>query len=350
LKVLLLKPSSLGDVVQALPVLRLLKKHWPASEIYWWLAADLAPLLEGDPDLSGIIRFERDRWRAPWRWHELFASLRRVREKRFDLVIDLQGLIRSGLFAWVAQGELTIGLDDPREGAVLFYDRVVRQPEGRRHAVDWYLEVVHQLHVPVTWDFVWLPPRVEVAQAVQRKWQPAGYRWLVLIPGARWPTKRWPVEHFAHVVCQLATSHRELRFVILGGREDTGLGRTIAQAAPARCLDLTGRTSLPEMVEWVRLGEVVVTNDTGPMHVAAALGKPVVALFGPTDPRRTGPYGQLARALQVKLPCVPCLKSTCAYQEPLACLRQLAPGDVVQMLAAELQQREAPSSGVSQVG
>jgi ADP-heptose:LPS heptosyltransferase len=133
------------------------------------------------------------------------------------------------------------------------------------------------------------------------------------------------VEHFGELVRLLAKAQPELRFAILGSRTEADLGQTIARVHPQRCLDLTGQLSLPEMVEWIRLGELMVTNDTGPMHVAAALGKPVVAVFGPTDPRRTGPYGQIEEVLQLKLPCVPCLKDTCAYEKPLECLRGLSP-------------------------
>jgi ADP-heptose:LPS heptosyltransferase len=110
----------------------------------------------------------------------------------------------------------------------------------------------------------------------------------------------------------------------------------IAGVAGPRCLDLTGKLSLLEMVEWLRLSELLVTNDTGPMHVAAALGKPVVALFGPTTPRRTGPYRQLEHVLQARLPCVPCLKPRCAYAKPLECLRALPPSAAVQAVIARL--------------
>ena len=146
------------------------------------------------------------------------------------------------------------------------------------------------------------------------------------------------MESFAELARRLATEVAELRFAILGGKQDIPLGKTIARAAPDRCLDLTGKTSLLEMVEWIRLSELMVTNDTGPMHVAAALGKPVIALFGPTEPRRTGPYGQVNWALQLNsLPCVPCFKDTCAYQKPFECLRGLSPAvvqvDVLRRLA-----------------
>lgn len=106
------------------------------------------------------------------------------------------------------------------------------------------------------------------------------------------------------------------------------MGQAVAGADSGRCLDLTGALSLPEMVEWIRLSALMVTNDTGPMHVAAALGKPVVAVFGPTEPRRTGPYHQLDHVLQSRLPCVPCLKSRCSYVKPLECLHALRPAAV----------------------
>ena len=118
---------------------------------------------------------------------------------------------------------------------------------------------------------------------------------------------------------------------------DAALGREIASADPARCLDLTGQTTLPEMIEWLRLSELVITNDTGPMHAAAALRKPVIALFGPTDPNLTGPYGQRGNVLQVShLPCVPCMKSHCTYAEPLACLRAITPAQVCAEAARRL--------------
>jgi len=314
--------------VQALPVLRLLKRHYPDSEIYWWIETGLAPLLDGDPDLSGLFHFHRQLWAAPRYWTEIGCSIRDMRQQRFDLVIDLQSLARSGAFAWLANGALTIGLDTPREGARGFYDLVVRRPTFHTHAVDWYLGVLALLQLPVSWDFSWMPIRPAIAESVRAKWQSDRTRWMVLQPGARWLNKRWPVEFFAELVRQLAAAQPQFQFAILGGQDDRSLGELIARAAPSRCVDLTGQLSLPEMVEWVRMSELMISNDTGPMHVAAALGKPLVALFGPTEPRRTGPYGQLEHVLQLNLSCVPCLKSRCAYAKPLECLRAIQPSDV----------------------
>jgi lipopolysaccharide heptosyltransferase II len=313
-------------VIQAVPVLRLLKRHLPESQIYWWIDSRLAPLLEGDPDLAGVVRFERNGWSEFRIWLNLWRSIQWARRENFDLVIDLQCLARSAIFGWLANGKLTIGLDESREGARAFYDLIVPRASYHTHAVDWYLSVLPLIKVPVHWNFEWIPKRSDVAAQILQKWpQINGRRWIVLQPGARWLNKRWPVEHFADLSRRLAAKNGDLNFAILGGAEDESLGRVIANAVPGQCLDLTGKLSLPEMVEWIRLSELMVTNDTGPMHVAAALRKRVVALFGPTEPARTGPYGQIENTLQLDLPCVPCMRSRCTYFKPLECLRALSP-------------------------
>lgn len=340
MKILILKPSSLGDVIQALPVLRLLKLHFRDAEIFWWIDSMLAPLLEGDPDLAGLARFERKRWASPVHWPEMFRSIRRLREQNFDLVIDLQCLARSGAFAWLANGKFLIGLDEAREGARGFYDLAGRRKSFHTHAVDWYLAVLPQLGVPVHKNFQWLPERLEISAAVKRKWPDAfvsNPQLIVIQPGARWDNKRWPAENFTELVRRLSEKFRAARFAILGSGEDKPLGEIISRAAPERCLNLCGATSLPEMIEWIRLCDLMVTNDTGPMHAAAALGKPMVALFGPTEPRRTGPYGRLENVLRIDLPCSPCLKSHCAWKNPNECLTALSPAMVFERAQKHLQ-------------
>ncbi len=330
LKCLILKPSSLGDVVQALPVLRLIKAHSPASEVYWWIQSGLAPLLANDPDLAGLFLFERHPARAlPSFWR----TIRRARQMRFDWVIDLQGLSRSALFGWLANGQTFIGLDNPtegrREGAQAGYDVLAPASPPGTPASQRYLAVLPLLGVPIHSHFTWLPPQPAVATRIRERWQPAPGRWITLVPGARWENKRWPVEYFAETVRRLAAEQADLHFAILGGTGDRHLAAAIHPACPERCLDLTGQTSLPEMVEWIRLSDLVLCNDTGPMHVAAALGRPLVAIFGPTNPSRTGPHGQLEHVLQAReLPCVPCLKRRCHYIEPLACMKMITPDQV----------------------
>ncbi len=336
-KILILKPSSLGDVIQALPVLRLLKLHQPRNRIYWWIDADLLPLLTGDPDLDGLIAFHRHRWVSPRHWPEVWQSLQDLRAHRFDWVIDLQSLARSGIVAWLANPQLAIGLDDPREGAPAFYDVAVRRPSFHTHAVDWYLAVLHHLGIPVHSRFCWIPERTPAAQAIRKQWPATGHPWIALQAGARWDNKRWPPEAFAQLVSELGCALPEARFALLGSTSDRCLTRQVAQALPERTLDLAGLTSLSEMIEWIRRCDLFVSNDTGPMHAAAALGKPVVAIFGPTEPRRTGPYGQIETALQNRsLACVPCLRNACHHHPPLECLASLSPRQVAQVVLRRL--------------
>jgi lipopolysaccharide heptosyltransferase II len=343
LKILILKPSSLGDVIHALPVLRLLKLHFRDAEIFWWIDSALAPLIEGDRDLTGIVRFERKRWGKPQHWPEMLRSIRWLRAQKFDLVIDLQSLLRSATFAWLTKGKKLIGLDDPREGANAFYDLAVPRKHFSTHAVDWYLSVLPPLGVPVHKNFEWLPERQPTATAVKQKWlnEKSGFqirnsKLILLQPGARWDNKRWPAEHFAELVDDLSKKFPTARFAILGSKDDQPLGQKISARAPEICLNLCGQTSLQEMIEWVRLCDLLITNDTGPMHVAAAMGKPLLALFGPTSPARTGPYGQLQNVLQLHLPCSPCMKSDCHFSQPNECLRALTPAAVSQRASAIL--------------
>jgi heptosyltransferase I len=336
LKILLLKPSSLGDVIHALPVLRLLRLHFRDAEIFWWIDSALAPLIEGDPDLNGIIRFERKRWGKPQHWPEMLRSIGGMRAQKFDLVIDLQSLLRSAAFAWLARGKFLAGLDDPREGANGFYDLAVPRKDFHTHAVDWYLSVLTALKIPVHKNFIWLPERKEIADDVKRKWFSEPSTLILLQPGARWENKRWPAEHFSALVCTLEKKFPAARFAVLGGKDDAPLGETIFAAAPEKVLNLCGKTSLPEMIEVVRRGDLLITNDTGPMHVAAALGKPLLALFGPTAPERTGPYGQLPNVLRHPLPCAPCMSSECHFAQPRECLRALTPETVLRRVQAIL--------------
>jgi lipopolysaccharide heptosyltransferase I len=350
LKILILKPSSLGDVIHALPVLRLLKSRLPQSEIYWWVDNRLKCLLVEDRDLTGIIPFDRERWGSPFRWGEMFSSLQLLRSKRFDCAIDLQGLARSGIFAWLSNSALTIGLDNgregSREGARAFYDLTPPPATPGTHAVDRYLAVLPLLHLPPHGTFEWLPKRPEIASQIQQKWNPAPGPWIVLLPGARWDNKRWPVGHFVELA-SLMRGMDALNFVILGGAGERAAGETIARENPGRCLNLAGQTTLWEMIEWMRRARLVICGDTGPMHAAAALGTPVIALFGPTNPLKTGPYGKPGSVLHIHtLPCVPCMRSSCHYAVPRACLINLTPSDVYARVRQELDAPPAPANGL----
>lgn len=332
MRILILKPSSLGDVVQAIPFLRMLKIHFPDAEVHWWLADGLTSLLEGDRDIARIIPFRRDFFRSIQGWEGCFRSIHRIRGFGFDLVFDLQALARSAVIAWLANGRRTIGLEDWREGAPAFYDKTVPRPSPHTHAVDWYLEVLRVNGVPMNWNFEWIPERCEISRRVRSEWFLRRKRWIVLHPGARWPTKRWPADYYREVIKGVTGRDNSLGFAVIGGAMDVELGDYICMAAPDACINLAGRTSIPEMIECIRAADLMLTNDTGPMHVASALSKPVVAMFGPTDPRRTGPYGQIGNALSGDEPCHPCFKRRCTHNEKLKCMKSIPPSLVTEVI------------------
>lgn len=306
--ILLVKPSALGDVVHALPALALLRRRWPAARIDWLVNAPFAGLLESHPCLDGVVRFERAAWRRAWGLPALMGALRGA---RYDLAIDLQGLARSALLsAWTGAATIA-GFAAAREGAPLLYtDRVAGG--GERHAVERCLDVVDALgcgREPVQFAL----PREPSAEAWAQATLPAA-PFAALLPGTNWPTKRWPAERFAALVRPLRERFG-LSSVLAGGADATALAGRI----PAD-LDLTGRTTLPQLVALLRRAALVVTNDSGPMHLAAALDRPMVALFGPTSPIRTGPYRRDDAVLRLEMPCAPCFSRRCLHTSCMAWL------------------------------
>lgn len=315
-RILIVKPSAIGDVVHALPILNLLRKQWPGSHISWMVTPGCAGILEGHPQLDELILFDRKRLGRGWRsgriLGELYSFSRALREKQFDLVIDLQGLFRSGWFAWISGAGTRVGLSDAREAAPLFYTHVVPVRTKEQHAIDRYLSVVEALGCgrgPVEYVF---PVKADDRAAVDRL-IPQGTRYAVLHPGTNWPTKRWPVEKFAELVPMLRERFG-LESVIAGAADLTATAQSIGG------IDLTGRTTLLQLVALLERADLVVSNDSGPMHIAAALGRPLVAPFGPTNPVRTGPYGRMRGVVRLDIPCSPCYSRRCSHQ---SCLQKL---------------------------
>lgn len=323
-KVLLIKPSAIGDVVHALPVLSLMRKKWPEAKISWLVTPPCAGLLRGHPLLDEVIEFDRKRYgqgyKSPAAASELRGFTRELRLRRFDLVVDLQGLFRSGWLAWKTGAKLRVGLRTAREGAPLFYTHRVPGGEKERHAIEKYLDVAEALGLgrgPV--EFVFNTKDAD-RDAVREKLGAVGGRPMaVLFPGANWVTKRWPVEHFAGLVGKLR--ERGVATVVGGAAGDGVLAASIGAD-----LDLCGKTSLAETTALLELASVVVSNDTGPMHIAAGLGRPLVTLFGPTSEVRTGPYRLPLTVLRTDVPCAPCFSRTCSHT---SCMKWLGVDSVM---------------------
>jgi lipopolysaccharide heptosyltransferase I len=329
-KVLILKPSSLGDIIHALPVLRLIKQQRPHWKVHWWIAEHFAPILEMDRDVAALHHFHRNGWGTIGGLWRGLRQLHQLRKEHFDVVIDLQGLARSALFSWVANGSYTIGLHQHREGAAAFYDVAIERPTLQTHAVDWCQKVLPALGLKSECKFEWIPSKPWIAKKIAGQGYLSSKRWIALCPGARWPSKQWPLESFSRLMEEF-NGDPQVHFVVVGGANDKSAGNQLG--VHKRCLDLTGQTTLPELVEWLRKCDVLVTNDTGPMHIAAAVGTSTVSLFGPTDPHRTGPYQARKNVLhRTNLDCVPCFQRYCTRAVDRECLQEISPVQVFQAI------------------
>jgi heptosyltransferase I len=336
-RILVIKPSAIGDVVHALPVLNLLRKRWPTAQISWLVTPACAGLLEGHPQLDEVVLFERRRlghaWRSPAAAGALWRFSRDLRRRRFDLVIDLQGLFRSGWLAWKTRAPVRIGFANARELGWAFYTHRVPIATMEQHAIERYLSIAEALGCgrgPVEFRFATTDEdRAAVAAMV-----PAGKRFAVLSPGTNWETKRWPVEHFAACVQPLRDQHG-LETIIAGGPGDSALAEQIDG------LNLCGKTTLRQLVALLERAEVVIANDSGPMHVAAALGRPLVTPFGPTNPVRTGPYQRMDSVIRLDIPCSPCYARRCSHH---SCLKWLATDAVMAHAAKQMLRNTAPRS------
>jgi heptosyltransferase-1 len=327
-RVLIIKPSSLGDVVHALPVLAGLRAAYPQAHISWLVGTACAPLLEGHPLLDEVIPFDRRRFGQMLRSRAVGADfVRFVRDlwrRRFDLVLDLQGLLRSGFLAWVTGAGQRVGFAEARELAPAFYTQRVRCPTRDMHAVDKNLHLARTLGLPVDPPAFPLGLRDEELAAFRQRLAQSGRgvtRFIAVLPGARWATKRWRADRWGQLLNGLHAGGLPAA-VLLGAPDDRDYADAILASCAAPVVDLVGQTSLRELSAALALAELVLSHDSGPMHIAAALDKPIVAIFGPTNPVRTGPYCRSARVVALPLPCAPCYQRQC----PLGhhnCMQQL---------------------------
>ncbi len=344
-RVCLIKPSSLGDVVHATPAFAALRARWPEARISWVINRGLASLVEHLPGLDEVIPFDRG---AAGATRSGLIGLtrfgRELRNRRFDLAIDLQGLLRSGLMAMATGAPVRVGLQEAREGARLFYTHRIAGQPGREHAVD------RLMQIPRAFGVADHEPRfLSSIEPADRRWaqqQLAGVSgpkiaWNV---GARWVTKRWPPEQFAKVA-RWAVDHRGASLIAVGAPEDRPLVDAFVRAVERPvALDVCGQTSLPRLAAIAEACDLFVSNDTGPLHLAAATGTPVLGIYTCTQPGRTGPYGPHTRSIQSQIWCAGSCVKTCSRMECMSELTAARVWETVDELLSSLRRREAPAA------
>lgn len=339
MKVLIVKPSSLGDVIHAFPAVELLRRGLGdgLESLTWVVNESLSGILELYPAIDRVVKFPRSRMFRSGAMREFLSSLR---EEQYDVCIDFQGLLRSGLISLASRAPRRIGFRHAREFSWLFYtDRVVIDP-SLRHAVDKNIALVRS---GFGLDGEVVLPELRV-----------GERWLseadgllagcegdgpVLAVGcsSRWASKNWPVGFFAKVLDGVSQRLPGVRIWLLGSASESELvGSLRSRCRVSRPLDLSGRSSMMGLVGLLSRSAALLTNDSGPMHIAAALGCPCVALFGSTDPKLTGPYGDgLHCVIRSGCPSSPCFKKTCP-RSGVECSQWTNVEDVVDQVVGKL--------------
>jgi heptosyltransferase I len=359
-RILLIKPSALGDVLHTLPVLVKLRARYPQAQIDWLITPENAEVVRYHPALSNVVLFARRdfskrgrRWRA---FLSFFDLLKQIRSAKYELIVDMHGQVRSAFFALISGARARIGFDRPvkrgltvsaehdlknipshgwrgaREGSWVAYTHRIPIPTLDVHAIDRYLWIAPLLGLDDNPPdlTIHLSPQAtnKVNRLLEEQGVAASKPLVVLVPGTIWETKHWTIEGFAGVARQFLQDG--FAVALAGTTRDQQRCRQIAAAAPGTC-DLSGKTTPADLAALIRRAEVAVTNDSGSMHVAASLGKPMVSVFGPTNPVHIGPYERPESVLRVDLPCSPCnyrRLSQCPFDH--ACMKQVTSAMVVE--------------------
>ena len=329
-RVLVVKLSSLGDLFHALPAVHCLKAGLPAR-IDWVVHPQYQELVECFSDVDRVIPLTRGIWASI-----MAGDVRALRAEPYDLIVDLQGILKSALVVRLARGRQRIGPSFHREGSRLFYQAIAGPRNKERHAVDENLDVVRYLGLPV------LPPAFPVAFPMQLVGEPEPR--VALLPFSRWPSKNWPISSFIQAGRDLQ-EHANASIFLIGDAAEAAACDDMTREFKGRAINLAGKLSLPQLGGVLQAMDLVIANDSGPMHMAASLGTPVLAVFGPTDRKRTGPRGDCHRVIAGNLRCQPCFSEHCRFQDS-SCMRAVMPQDVVtnalEMLSAAHAGRRTP--------
>jgi len=328
-RILIVKLSSIGDVVQALPVAAALRRRFPTAYLAWAVKPAAAPVVVGNPQLDDTLIVGGEGESRPGvkplpALREPLALRRALQAIGFDLALDMQGLFRSALVAYLSGAKDRVGFRNFQEGTFLLNNRRIVPDRRDVHAVEGYLGFAAAVGAPtqpVAFTIATTCEEEEQAEALLA----AHRNCVALVPGARWLSKRWSPACFAAVCDALHTEYGG-DGIVVGGPEDGALAAEIVAAAKSPVRDLTGGTTLKQLAAVFRRCVLTVANDTGPMHISSAVGTPTVAVFGPTDAARLGPYGENHATVSASLHCAPCRRRNCS---PARCMAAVTVAQVM---------------------
>jgi heptosyltransferase I len=341
--VALIQPSRIGDIVFSLPTLSGLRQLFPAARISWLVDERCQELVEGHPDLDEIIvipfkalekALKEKKWL--WIWQTLRELRKELRGRSFDLSVDLHGLGKSALLVLLTGARHRIGSANTNGMKELsgFFSKEVPAGPGDYHTVERNLALVRylggQVDHPEFKFKISSAHREEIAALLQQAGYPKGSPLIVIHPGAGWLSRRWPVECFAELIYNLKKDVPAQVAVIggaEGGSKEEDLFRQLFSLTRVPVINLVHRLNLKQLLALLDQAALFIGNEAGPMHLAAALDKPVIAIIGPTRPELTGPFGPQARFVKKEVPCSPCRNRNCT---DLKCMKSIKVSDVLE--------------------
>ncbi len=334
--ILLIRLSAIGDIVHTLPAVACLKAAYPGAQLAWAVEKRNADLLTGYPGIDRILVLQRGAWLAAARSGHIASALqdarrflRDLRDTHYDLVLDFQGLLKSGLIAGAARGSRKIGLGSAREGSSLFYTETAPQADFYDHALQRHAALLGHLGIACSDRHVRLAFDERISRAVDGLLERhrRGSRSLVCVHcRTPWPTKEWEPAKVSHL-CTRLSREADADVLLVGSAADADVLRHIA-AGSDETHSCAGLTTLRELACLLSRADLLVSVDSGPLHIACAVETPVVALFGPTSPRRTGPFGPGHSVIRRDLPCSPCFGRQRCPENHHRCMRDITVDEV----------------------
>lgn len=316
MRILVVKLSSFGDILHVLPTVHALREQTGAS-IDWVVHPEFAALVKCFADIDKVITFPRHNV-----FRNLHTAVKSLQETEYDIAVDLHGLFKSGIVMHYARAKRKIAPSYAREFSWFFCGERAGKMRRTRHAAEQAMDTLDYLGLKRPADGGGIASFKPVDVQL-----PPGKTHIAFAPVSRWVTKNWPVSKFAELAKLLSSEIKDLALLVVGGNGDYSVGEEIAAAAPDNVTNLCGKTSIPESIAMLGKCDLLIANDTGPVHMAAAAGTRCLVIFGPTRPDWTGPYGKGHRVIMQNLPCQPCLKRKCRRGD-LACMNGILPSDV----------------------
>jgi heptosyltransferase-1 len=341
MNILIVKLSAIGDVIHTLPALNALRKEYPHAHITWLVEETASDIIRNHTALDKIIVSKRKKWIRDiqeGKWigtiKDIIAFVRTLRSRRYDMVIDFQGLFKSGILVALCKGNRKIGYDKTREESYRFLTERILPFDLNQHAILRYLNLLKASGIATASEITFGVPinnkdRERVYSVLKHHQWNKGDRFIAINPMAKWDTKLWVPQKFAELADQIVKKYK-ITVVFTGSRQDREAVQEITSLMQEKGINLSGKTDLLTLAALYEKADCLISTDTGPMHMAAAIGTPVIALFGPTAPWRTGPFGSGHTIIRTGIPCSPCFQRQCSQ---LDCMKEIEVEKVLNAVA-----------------